>query len=265
MNYTLKKHGDSLEKEYADFISTYFNSYEVVWKLYIGNRGNNTRATIKGYPASREIKRENFSENTYTILQSVICLYRITQREVFKKSSAVETNDVLDLQDALISFFAHLGRIRDNAIQASECLLNINTNMPVEIFAEFYHKRHIVVHGKMLPIVFTQNGEVLIPSLGKDTTDRAGWNHKYDNWSNVVDYSIEIAGVTLENLFQNLMVKINKLFSEFKKKIKEELESHFALYFEYTEYAIAAAPVSGSTSFGAVSVYGLDKISPNKW
>lgn len=265
MNYILKQHGDSLEKEYADFISTYFDSYEAVWKLYIGNNGKNTRATIKNYPASREHQRVRFSENTYTILQSVICLYRITQRNIFKKSSVSDIGDILDLQDALISFFAHLGRIRDNAIHASECLVNMDLNLPVELLSEFYHKRHIVVHGKTLPIVFTQNGKALIPNLSKDTIDRAGWNHKYDNWSNVIDYSIELAGETLESLFQCLMSKINSLFSKLKEKIKDELGDRFILNFEYQEHDIASMPVSGSTLIGKVRVYGLDKLRPNNW
>lgn len=81
LEYNLKHHGDHLERSYADFIGCYFKTYEAVWKIFIGNKGNDTKADIQGYSLDKDIKRQNFSEHTYTILQSVILLHRLIEKE----------------------------------------------------------------------------------------------------------------------------------------------------------------------------------------
>ena len=108
-----------MEQEFSKFIQTNFRTYEEVWKIYIGNKGNDTKAEIEGYPSERETKRQKFSEHTYTILQSVILLQRLIEKEIFSKDFLNTTNDILDLQDYLLLFFTHLGRIRDNVQEAS--------------------------------------------------------------------------------------------------------------------------------------------------
>src|SRR5687768_11736304 len=108
MEYNLKDHGDHLERSYADFILTYFKAYEVVWKMFIGNKGNDIKADIEGYPLDKNIKRQNFSEHTYTVLQSVILLHRLIEKGTFSKSISNTTEYILDLQDNLLLFFTHL-------------------------------------------------------------------------------------------------------------------------------------------------------------
>ena len=46
--YNLKEHGDHLEQAYVDFILSHFRTYEAVWKIFIGNKGNDTKADING-------------------------------------------------------------------------------------------------------------------------------------------------------------------------------------------------------------------------
>jgi len=119
MEYNLKEHGDHLETKYANFIRTHFRTYESVWKIFIGNKGNDIKADIQGYPEDKNILRQKFSEHTYTVLQSVILLNRLIEKDIFNKPFANSTDDILDLQDYLVLFFTHLGRIGDHIIDVS--------------------------------------------------------------------------------------------------------------------------------------------------
>ncbi len=109
MEYNLKEHGDSIERAYSNLIQSNFGTYEDVWKLYIGNKGNDTKADIIGYSKEREEKRQKFSEHTYTILQSVILLHRLITNKKFALLQFNDLDEVLDLQDNLLLFFYTFG------------------------------------------------------------------------------------------------------------------------------------------------------------
>ena len=177
----IKEHGDQLEREYADFLQEHFKTYEATWKLYIGNKGDNTKSNIAGYPPERDEKRQQFSENTYTILQSLILIYRLINKDVFSKNSTLSIIEKLDLQDNLMLFFTHLGRIRDNLVEATKCLINPNVNEVKSQLEDFFYKRHILVHGKTIPIIFKSNGEILLQVLSKNSNDKSGWNLRESN------------------------------------------------------------------------------------
>lgn len=269
MEYNIKEHGDHLERSYVDFIRTYFKTYEAVWKIFIGNKGNDIKGDIEGYPVDKNIKRQNFSEHTYTVLQSVILLHRLIEKGVFSKAITNTTEDILDLQDNLLLFFTHLGRIMNNIEEASS-LLDLKEAETSHLLKEFYHKRHILVHGKMLPIIFKQNGEILLPVLSKNGTDITGWYHKEHSWPDVVLLPTLELNQTASTLFWELLPKLEEIFGQFKKTIETELSrGNFKLKFEHNIYQDIQRHGSGSfnktASSTAVSVYGLDKIDRTKW
>jgi len=261
-SYNLKEHGDPLEKEYADFIHAYFRTYEEVWKLYIGNKGNNTKADIPGYPNEREMKRQTFSEHTYTILQSVILLHRLISKDSFINATFITPSDRLDLQDNLLLFFTHLGRIRDNVEDASTCLLNTNTKEITVILDEFYHKRHILIHGKMIPIIFKSSGEILIPVLSKTGVDISGWNHKQHNWADISNMNTESLETTVTQLYWDLLPKLTEIFGHFKSKVEVELnDGNFNIAYDRSKVPTG---LFGSSGYSGVDVYGLAHFDPYK-
>jgi len=263
MKYDIKIHGDSLEKEFYEFINTNFSTYTKVWQLYIGNRGNNIKASIEGYPTDRDQKRQEFSEHTYTILQSVVVLSRLTTNEIFEKARLNNIHEVLDLQDCLLLFFTHLGRIRDNTVAASKCLLNSQPNDIANVLEEFYHKRHILVHGKMLPILFHSNGNISIPLLSRSTEDQAGWNHKFHNWRDLGFLPTEHLSLTIVQLFYELLAKLNHIFGQFEKSIASELKAgRYELKFEIESPSYTMMP-SGSRITSGIDVYGLANYKPH--
>lgn len=265
MDYNLKEHGDHLEKSYYDFIQTNFRTYEGVWKIFIGNKGNDTKADIRGYPIDKDLQRQKFSEHTYTVLQSVILLHRLIDKGIFSKQFSNLTNDILDLQDYLLLFFTHLGRIMNNVEEAS-MLLDIAESETSNLLKEFYHKRHILVHGKMLPIIFKQTGEILLPELSKNGTDITGWYHKEHTWNDIVLLPTQELNQTASTLFWELLPKLEEIFGKFKKKIEAELiGNNFNLKFENNIYSDIQRHGSGFSSTIPVSIYGIGRTNRSKW
>lgn len=272
MEYNLREHGDSIERVYSDLIYKYFRTYEDVWKLYIGNKGNDTKADIPGYSKEREEKRQNFSEHTYTILQSVVLLHRLITNEKFASLQFSVLEEFLDLQDNLLLFFTHLGRIRDNVESASTCLLHAKTKETTSILDEFYHKRHILVHGKTLPIVFRNSGEIFVPTLSKNGTDISGWNHKEHKWEDISHMPQESLEITVTQLYWELLAKLIEVFGIFKKEIDEELNNeNLKLIFDRTNEGVFSGRSGVSGSHGSsgnagscgADVYGLADKKPH--
>ena len=253
--YNLKEHGDILEKTYSGFITEQFVSYQNVWKLYIGNVGNDTKASIPNYPIDRDEKRQAFSEHTYTILQSVILMKRLLDKSSFENIGNQDFDQKMALQNDILVFFAHLGRIRDNTLAAGNCLLNINIKALDERFSEFYHQRHIPIHGRILPIVYKENGEIEMPVLSKKDEDPAGWNHKVNNWPDILSMPIKNLNETTTQLFWQLLPLLNDIFGNFEDVISAELkQGGFELQFKYGDNQ---AGFSGFSPKTAVNVYGI--------
>lgn len=261
MEYNLKIHGDDLEKSYSEFILTHFKTYEAVWKMFIGNKGNNIKADIENYPLDKDLKRQKFSEHTYTVLQSVILLHRLIDKGVFNAPIIPSTENILNLQDNLILFFTHLGRIMNNVEDASR-FLELKQDKTSDLLKEFYHKRHVFVHGKTLPIIFKETGEILLPLLSKSNSDTTGWNHKEHSWTDAASLPNLEANQTASTLFWELLPKLEEIFGQFKKTIEKELnKQNLKLKFEYKTYIDLQSNPSGSSGSAkcTTSIYGVDK------
>ena len=254
MKYTLRNNGDALEKAYADFINDNFKTYELVWQNYIGNDGNNLIAPINGYASERNKKRKEFSEHTYTILQSIILLKRLVENYEGRDKSIKTIEDILDFQDLLMLFFGYVGRINDNLCEAELCLINRFSKDSTTSLNTIYHKRHLLIHGKTLPFIFDETGNVLIPVLGTDTNDRSGWNHKHNSWDDINNLKSETIEITIKDIYIELLQKLNYIFGLFKKDILNELESsNLKIDFppmNFNSSVNASLDVSGSTAIG---------------
>ncbi len=260
--FNIKEHGDQLEREYADFLQKHFKTYVATWKLYIGNRGDNTKSKIADYPSERDEKRQQFSENTYTILQSLILISRLIEKDVFSKNTIRSLTEKLDLQDNLMLYFTHIGRIRDNVVGATKCLLDINVNKVESQLEDFFYKRHIFVHGKTIPIIFKTNGEIYLPVLSKDNNDKSGWNLRESNWNDVKWLPKEELHVTTSQLYCQLLNMLNQIFGEFKKKIEKELkQNNLKLEFDWSHSNLKALEVDANS----IDVYGIANKKNIKW
>ena len=111
MDWSLKKHGDSLERAASIFVSKHLPFYEKIWALFIGHRGDGTMANMKNISPQLEKKRKAFAEHHYTVLESAYFMYTIACNE----KNIVSINDFEDyrnLNNSLIAFYAYGGRDR---------------------------------------------------------------------------------------------------------------------------------------------------------
>lgn len=258
MSYTIQNHGDILEKEAGQLISTKFPYYELVWQIYIGNKGTNSMAEMPNYPD--QTKRKHFAENSYTVLESVFIIDHILKSKVFH-NSLTNFDEYIEFNKAFITVFALLGRMHDTVIKASDTLKYDNSDFKESIH-KFYEARSIVMHGKKVPLIFDDIGFAKIPFLKTKIIDGIAWDDKRSLWSEVNNMDTEYVIDKLNSFFEDLLALVNNEYAVFYNYIIEELKSiPTSLQFEYYESTSMNIPeASGSTSINqAVDVYGFYK------
>lgn len=261
MKYNINEHGDLLEKEATKLIRSHFQNYELVWSIYIGNKGNESIATLPNYPD--DDKRKNFAENSYTVLESAYLIYHILESNILEE--AITTfQKYIEFNKAFILIFTLLGRIHDTALKASYALNYDNTNFQESIH-KFFEARSVVVHGKKVPLIPDNLGILQIPFLKTSFIDGTAWDDKHSLWNDVGNMNTEYAVDKLTDFFYDLLALVNKEYIIFYHLIQQELNSlKTELTIEYvpsissngTEFSEA----SGITSATAVDVYGFKKL-----
>lgn len=230
MEYNVLEHGDTLEKIASDFIKSLFPNYEEVWKNYIGNKGDNTKADIPNYP--NDNKRKNFSEYSYTVLESAFIIYSIVQSKVFMKPIS-KIDEYIEFNKSFISFFAHIGRINDNVINASN---EISKNYVPKLQADLkhlYEARHIVIHGKVVPIAQDEFGLVQIPKFYTGAGNTYDWTFN-KSWNEAVLATEMYAEDVVQGYYNQLIFIINNAYGHFGDVIMGELKAiSTTISFEY--------------------------------
>lgn len=220
MTYQIKEHGDLLEKEAAFFIANKLTNYEAVWQIYIGNTGNATKAIIPNYPC--EEKRSNFAENSYTVLESAFIIHQILESNIFEKSIN-SFSDYLSFNNAFISFFAHLGRMHDTIIKATNCL-KYDNNFETSIHY-FYEARNILIHGKKIPLKLDELGLPQIPIIKTSLIEGNAWDDKQNTWQQAKNMNEGYVQDETKKYFEDLLLLINNQYAVFKNEILKELKS----------------------------------------
>jgi hypothetical protein len=104
-------HGDILERYYASFIRENILAYEEIWMRYIGNNGTAQMIDWPSLDDEEKKKRKLFSQDHYSILESLVCLKRIVETKLFFSPDKLE--EYLDLMNLFFAFQAQAGRIKD--------------------------------------------------------------------------------------------------------------------------------------------------------
>lgn len=262
MIYTVKDHGDIVEKAAAQLIGEKFPNYELVWQTYVGNKGNNTIAELPNYP--NEGKRKDFAEHSYTVLESAFIINQILSSKTFE-NNITNFDEYIEFNKAFISLFALLGRMHDTVIKASDILKYNNKNF-IESIHKFYEARSIVIHGKKVPLIFDELGLLKIPVLKTDVIDGIAWDDKRNLWDEANDMESGYVVDTLTKFFYELLSLINNEYAVFYHIIQNELkELKTKLLFKLISLEILATdslyvpPASGSTTITPVDVYGFKK------
>jgi len=230
MEYNLQEHGDALEKIASDFIRSHFSNYELVWKSYIGNKGNNKKADIPNY--EDEKRRQNFSEYSYTVLESAFIMHKIVKSKILS-NSITAIDEYIEFNKSFISFFAHLGRINDNINRAAN---ELDKSYVAELKNKLdflYKARHIVIHGKVIPITQDELGLVQIPQFHTDSSNFFGWT-KEKTWNDAIIITKKYAEDVVAKYFNELIEILNSAYGHFYDEIMKELKNlKTKIKFEY--------------------------------
>jgi hypothetical protein len=209
----LKKHGDILEKTYYDNILVNIPLYEELWKKIIGNNGN--AKIIESNDGAIDKFRRFIAQHSYTIFESLVCLFRITQKE----TNVNTLDEYLNANNDFILFQTHCGRIRD-------CVHKIGTELKLDKLENnlenFYKIRNQVLHGKKLPFTFIEEMFVLPKVSGKNINPDY-WD---DNllWEDINPKEMEIVDEIYKNLYSEMIACLNSVYSKILTEIKNKSE-----------------------------------------
>lgn len=237
MDWNIKIHGDKLEMEFADFISSEMSYYKQVWELYIGNNGTENEAKIADIPGLTENeakKRIKFSEFHYTCLESIVCMNAIVEKS--KEYSVESISKYINILNDYIAYGAHIGRLRDNLKMLWALLLNYDLSRIVPFynlsnsekrtmknklssFEDYYEKRCIVVHGKKLPFSISENNKFLSVKAIKlnNSTFNANWL-----WNDMTNTDIADVSSYFEETFKDIVKIANDTIL---KEIHDEIKN----------------------------------------
>lgn len=157
----LKKYGDPLEREFADFIEASVPSYARVWSTYIGNDGQ-SRPIPARLPADEELRRKEVAQCLYTCLESLLCLDMIASR--IRATPQVDNKTRLSAMNDFVAAYAHVGRVRD---MLQKIAVRINRHKQQKYFDGLWSDRHQVLHDSKLP-TSTRGGELAVEPPDSD-------------------------------------------------------------------------------------------------
>lgn len=216
--------GDYLESNFKDIIRNEIHLYETIWGKFIGHDGLGRMIHFKQLNNTECKNRENFAEYFYTCMESFICLYYIKKESNFENIDINNPIEYLNILNAFISFYGHCGRIRDNA----EKMLNIykvenKTNL-INQFQEVYEQRHLVLHGKKLPI-FIEDRQVLIaPPTGTENQ-----HEKFDstkNWSDFDMSNLQFIKDEINDTYDKIKRAYNNVLGNLQTPIEKIIKNN---------------------------------------
>jgi len=140
---------------------------------------------------------------------------------------------ILDLQNLLMAFHGHIGRIYNNVEQLvytfNRLTNNIKSDIPfeevsanpivrgaLESLAKYYYLRHIMLHGKKIPIGINKHGELVIPILRTEKNSPEGWD-KNMNWDDV-DKVVPLRKYFIE-ISLDLPIAVNKILYQISEAL----------------------------------------------
>lgn len=211
MEWTLKDHGESLEKEASTFVSIHIPFYEKTWASFIGHQGYGIIAQTENISDENEKIRKDFAEHHYSVLESLYFMYKLAEEE--QDIRIVENFDEYrKMINSLMAFYAYGGKVRDNLLACYEFMgypIKDREDPTAEI-KRLYDSRNIVLHYKKLPFKVDKDGLFLIPKIGDNAYE---WNKK-SSWVDTVNIEHEYISDSMMNVFLRVTPKINKMLCE---------------------------------------------------
>lgn len=276
MNWTLRKHGESLEKAAASFVRKLIPHYQKIWASFVGHKGDGTMADAIIISEAHNLIRKKFGEHHYTVLESAFFMYRLTQDEV-KMETIKKFEDYRRLNNSLIAFYAYAGRMVDNLTSCFHImgLPPEDKNKCIDSIIALYNARNNYLHGKKIPFVLNKMGGFSMSDIsykGKRYNQKL-WEKHQKGKQTPIPLSMKEALEKSLPLVDDLLEELYVLVSTFRREHKINLDSPENQYKSSDEIYnqkltpginLNASGVCAIKPYGDIDPFAKSFINPNK-
>ena len=260
--------GDSIERNYAEWIRQTIPLYETIWARYIGHDGNGQSLPIPGLPKTLQRDREKFSQAYYSAMVALIHLRDIRDDYQTSLGRVNSVSDYLRLQRDITSFMCHVGRVRD-LVKKMDSALHLGDEVRRR-FSDFYQKRNNILHGLFPAQRIDSEGLVSIVTPGGVSASDADWLDE-SSWSEAEHKRFVYAADFVRETFERLLKEFNAVSSRFLSELATKLPGFMsaAAYKLYGRQlsVVDRTPISGSLiapDNGVSVVSGCSMSTPRK-
>ncbi len=199
----LIEHGDILESQYYTEVVTSISTYETFWRQYVGNDGN--AQIVESGNSNVDRTRRDLAQHSYTILESLVSIYRIKMQNL----PIISLEDYLNENDRFILFQTQCGRIYDCVHKIGNIL-----HLPTleEHLVSFYKTRNQVLHGKKLPFTIIE-GMFTLPRIMKDESENEKWHDKL-LWNELNQGALEFVFDVYNELYNEMVKQLNAVYTK---------------------------------------------------
>jgi hypothetical protein len=247
MEYSVKNHGDWLEKQASEFINKNLPAYELIWKNFIGHQGNGHIAEMLNISPDEDSLRINFSQHHYTILESLYFMQCIVD-DISITNKVNSFDEYRRIIDQIMAYQAYSGRLRDNMEQCFIIIANQNeANSATERLSTFYQERHVFIHGRKVPFAFDEDKLFKIAPIKITTTSSSGYG-KGMPWESINTEETKYLEDEMKKSINDLKPIVNGLLSHLFSFVKKFIDQHYIQLCSPEFASYDCTPPSGSTS-----------------
>jgi hypothetical protein len=245
MFYSISANGDPIEVENSVLIMSIFPAYNDLWGTYIGNNGASDPVRFVNENEDEYTSRKLFSQRSYTVLISVLCLDRIIKK--FPEINWVEmkkTDRILELTNQVMVFFAHIGRIRDALLYMLQSLQMDESPIRIE-FDELWKSRSIALHKAQFPYYFP-DGIPSIPDFSEPAS-KITWADGF-YYKDLDKHSFNYVEDVFISTFQECLKLTNQIYYSIHSRVNEVM-SKKGFQFSNADRIINDKSDPGTSSF----------------
>lgn len=212
----IRKHGDYLERAYADQILSKLHGYALFWVSYIGNDSSSQYLPMPNVSEEAIQTRTRIWEHLYTLLESFALCWRLVER--FEQLQPIQNAaDYADNLNHWIAFYAHFGRIHDMAEKVANEFKDYKGEGLFTPFDQFNELRHTVLHYPKTPMKWVDN-VILAPWIGE-----ADGNWKQGmRWSEATPDDFDYIATTSAKVLRELEAVANGFLYRIANLAKEQ-------------------------------------------
>lgn len=223
--YSVRNHGDLLERKECYFIESHLPAYEEIWKRYIGHQGNGRMAEMKNISEALNEQRAQFAQHHYTVLESLVLMREIVDDPLLSSPvhSIIQYYKILNL---IMSFQAHAGRVRDNLKNCYDAMgMARPWDKAKEQLQDLWHSRNIFIHGCKVPFMLDEDRLFKSADTSKSSTDTYGY--KMDGlWKTKSVTEMTYLHDQLSQAYNELTYTTNNLLEQILSHIKSLISSN---------------------------------------